>query len=490
MTQANSIRYSYRDAPTLKAFNRSDAFIRGLMGPFGSGKSSACVVEIIRRGLAQAPGPDGIRRSRWAVIRNTTPQLVDTSIKTFMQWFPAHVWGKYHVQDKRYTIDAFEGAEIEVIFRALDRPDQIGNLLSLELTGAWINEAREVPWAIIEAVQGRVSRYPSIIQGGCTWSGIFMDTNPPDSDSKWFKFFEEADHREAVEALAAVIPGMTVENYCAIFKQPSGLADNAENKKHLAPGYYERLAIGKDPEWVKVYVKGEYGFVMDGRAVFPEYNDAIHSGECWTDEEEPVYRSWDFGLTPACVFSQITPTGRWIIIDEIVSDDMGVERFSEDVLAHSSQHYPGREFIDIGDPAGMQRAQTDEKTCFQILASKGIEIEPGLQDLTIRLESVRKPLNTLRSGKPQFLIHPRCKILRKAFMGGYHFRRIQTSGEKFTDKPEKNQFSHPMDALQYAATRLFAEGLTRAKQRARTDEDDEFYYATVGDTTRSSVTGY
>jgi len=35
-----------------------------------SGKSSACVMELIRRASLQEPGPDGIRRSRWAVVRN------------------------------------------------------------------------------------------------------------------------------------------------------------------------------------------------------------------------------------------------------------------------------------------------------------------------------------------------------------------------------------------------------------------------------------
>jgi hypothetical protein len=38
-----------------------------------------------------------------------------------------------------------KNAEIELLFRALDRPDHIRNLLSLDLTGAWVNEAQEVP---------------------------------------------------------------------------------------------------------------------------------------------------------------------------------------------------------------------------------------------------------------------------------------------------------------------------------------------------------
>ncbi|MFT8644996.1 MAG: hypothetical protein ABF821_13330, partial [Gluconacetobacter sp.] len=138
----------------------SDAFIRGLMGPFGSGKSSGCVWEIVLRGLRQAPGADGVRRSRWAVIRNSYRQLEDTTIRTVHQWFPPMRFGRWKPTEHSYVINRMvaEGdekpAEIELLFRALDRPDQVGNLLSLELTGAWVNEAREVPWAIIEAVQG------------------------------------------------------------------------------------------------------------------------------------------------------------------------------------------------------------------------------------------------------------------------------------------------------------------------------------------------
>ena len=74
---------------------------------------------------------------------------------------------------------AFNDTRFEVLFRALDRPADVKKLLSLELTGAWVNEAREVPKAIIDGLQGRVGRYPSMREGGCTWSGLMMDTNPP-----------------------------------------------------------------------------------------------------------------------------------------------------------------------------------------------------------------------------------------------------------------------------------------------------------------------
>jgi hypothetical protein len=38
-------QYSYASVPTVKRFSQSKAFIRGLMGPFGSGKTSGCVMD-------------------------------------------------------------------------------------------------------------------------------------------------------------------------------------------------------------------------------------------------------------------------------------------------------------------------------------------------------------------------------------------------------------------------------------------------------------
>src|SRR5262249_17881662 len=140
---------------------------------------------------------------------------------------------------------------------------------------------------------------------------------------------------------------------------------------------------------------------------------------------QPIVRSWDFGLTPACIFSQITPRGQWIVFDELVASDMGADQLSDTVREHSARYYPRFEFWDVGDPAGAQRSQSDMKTCFQILHSKGMMIEPAIQTLQIRLESVRKPLRTLVDGRPQFVLHPRCTELRRGLKGGYHYRRLR-----------------------------------------------------------------
>ena len=89
-------KFKYKpDGDILKSFMKDDSFFRGLRGPVGSGKSVSCCVEIFRRALQQEKGQDGKRRSRWAIIRNTNPQLRTTTIKTWLDWFPDAEWGKF-----------------------------------------------------------------------------------------------------------------------------------------------------------------------------------------------------------------------------------------------------------------------------------------------------------------------------------------------------------------------------------------------------------
>lgn len=173
-------------------FHKANGFVRGLMGPVGSGKSSSCCVEIVSRALRQEPGRDGVRRSRWLIIRNTYPELKSTTIKTWEQWFPPEVapikWDTPITSTLNISnIGDGTSLNLEVMFMALDKPTETGKLRSLELTGAWINEASEVPKEIFDMVTQRVGRYPARTQGGPSWHGIILDTNPPDDDHWYYK---------------------------------------------------------------------------------------------------------------------------------------------------------------------------------------------------------------------------------------------------------------------------------------------------------------
>src|SRR5210317_2129440 len=236
---------------------KSNVFFRGLRGPVGSGKSVCCCVEIFRRALEQQKAEDGIRHSRWAIIRNTNPQLKTTTIKTWLDWFPEEQWGRFSWSVPYTHKISKSDLELEVIFLALDRPEDVKKLLSLELTGIWINEAREIPKSIIDACTMRVGRYPSMRDGGPTWTGVIADTNAPEEDHWWPIMSGEVpipDHIPKEEAKMLVKP----ENW-SFFTQPAGMLEekgedgniigytpneNAENRNNMRKDYYPNIVQG------------------------------------------------------------------------------------------------------------------------------------------------------------------------------------------------------------------------------------------------------
>ena len=204
----------YKASPTITAFMNSNARYRFILGPFGSGKTTGTIMEMIRRATMQAPSPiDGKRKTRIAVIRNTAPQLNDTVIKSFLAWFPSGTLGVYTATGKTYRIRQGD-VECDIIFRALDAPEDVSNLLSLELTMAELSEFRELAREITEGLDGRVGRYPGTRDGGCTYAGIFGDSNMPMEGSWWYRMLEGYDPDDAKTKKP---------NNWEVFKQPAAM---------------------------------------------------------------------------------------------------------------------------------------------------------------------------------------------------------------------------------------------------------------------------
>ena len=454
----------YPPGPACESFHLDNSFVRGLMGPVGSGKSTACCYEILIRGVQQQPGPDKIRRSRWAALRNTYPELKSTTIKTWMDWMKDIAVMKWDTPiTSTIAIDNIgdgTGVDIEVLFIAIDRPEDVNKLRSLELTGAWINEASEMDKSVLDMCTQRIGRYPSKRVGGPSWTGVIMDTNPPDDDSWWYKLAEE-DRPKGYKFFRQ--PGGLMqdldeksETYMEYIPNPK--AENIQNHS-LGYQYYLNQVAGKTDDWIKVFLLGDYGTTMDGKPVYPEWNDKEHYSEQTLTPVDgmPVILSFDFGLTPACVFLQMSPKGQLLILDELVSEDMGIRQFySEVVRPFILQKYSRHRIEAVGDPAGNIRAQTDEKTCMQELLSLGMICEPApTNEFLARRESVAFFLQRMSSSGPGFILGPDCKMLRKGFNGGYRYERIRASGTtKFKDRPVKDKFSHVHDALQYGCLHM------------------------------------
>jgi hypothetical protein len=271
----------------------------------------------------------------------------------------------------------------------------------------------------------------------------------PDDDHWIYRIFEE-DKPEGFK----------------VFKQPGGLIDQgggiyipneeAENVKNLPGGYdyYLKQSAGKGKEWIKVYLCAQYGTIAAGKPVYNEYNDDLHCREVKPYVGQPLLLGFDYGLTPACVVCQVTPRGQLRVFADLLGNDMGIRQFARDaVKPFLAMNFPGYKIQATGDPAGNRRADSDEKTCFMELAEAGIPAMPAItNEFLARREAVAGYLTKLIDGEPGLVVHPSARFIRKGFNGGYHYKRIQVTGdERYRDVPDKNDYSHPHDALQYAA---------------------------------------
>lgn len=457
----------------MRRFHASTAFVRGIRGPIGSGKSVGMCFEIFIKMSQQAKGKDGIRRSRWAIIRNTYPELETTTIKTWLDWFPEgeENFGKMNRRVPICHHFKYNNIEAEIYFIAMDRPEHVKKLLSLELTGIWYNEAREMPIEVVLAGIDRVGRYPSQrdrpdhlrSDEWPTWYGVIMDTNSPDDDHWW-----------AVYAGDSPVPeswgDFELPSNWQFYSQPPAaferkilgktkwiLNANAENLENLPKNYYANLIQGKPVSHIRVYVGNQYGIPVEGRVVYPEYSDDMHKSphKIQAIAGRDIYVGLDFGRTPAAVFGQYDLDGQWRDLHEIVTERSGAKAFAKLIKMEIKIEFPNvplDRFTFYGDPSGADPQGGEDRSYFDILASEGIKVRPApTQNPTTRIEAGREPLERVIIGaKPAYQINPTCKVLIKGFKNGYKYPKLGKVGSvRYGDKPEKNKFSHVHEARQY-----------------------------------------
>ena len=450
---------SYTPPPILKGFIKhylpSKLFYNWVIGPIGSGKTTAIFFKLAYMAGLQAPQADGIRRTRAVIVRNTFPQLRDTTIKSWFEWFKDGQAGKWRATDKDFLLK-FNDVECEVMFRALDTPDDIARVLSMEVTFAILDEFVHIPLDIMDALSGRCGRYPSSKTGGPTNWGMWGSSNPATEDNPWFDY------------LFSKLP----EN-AQYFKQPSGFSPYAENVEHLAGGreYYVNQAKGKSESWVKQFIESEWGFSAAGKAVINTFNPDIHISRTplQYDKTQPLVVGFDPGLGgSAFIFGQEDLHGRLRVYGELVQEGYGARRLIDERLRpYLRRRFPEAKVIIAPDPAASNRGQRDEKTIVDELRRHyQVKVETNNR-LAQRLTSIEHYTTRLTDVGPAFLVDgAECPVLVRALKGGWRFELSKKTGDMKSPDPEKNAYSHPGDALGYLA-RYYMRQTERTERYAR-----------------------
>lgn len=444
----------YTAPPTCAAFMKDDSFGRLIAGPVGSGKTTACLFELFRRACEQQKAPDGFRYTRFAIVRQTLKQLKDTVLKDITSWLAGVA--TYKVSDNTVYIEV-DDIRSEWLLIPLDTPEDQRRLLSMQLTGAWMSEAIEMEVALVAALAGRCGRYPSAAQGGATWFGIIADTNMPAQGSEWHKFMTD---QKPID--------------WGVFIQPGGLEEVAENLEWLTQTqetlklpvddparrvqgrtYYERLARSYGIDWVRRYVHAQFGDDPSGTAIF---RDSFKSSFHVVDSLDPIptmplLTGQDFGRDPCSLICQIDHRGRLLVLEECIAEDVGLELHVTRSLRPRllDPRYLGRPVAIVGDPAGRAKGSIYEETSFEALERlgfKGAVFPAPTNDIDPRVGAVEAWLMRQSDGAGMVLIDKgRCPTLIRALSGGYRYAKTRGGQRKPT--PDKNEYSHIMDAFQY-----------------------------------------
>ena len=435
MKYNNSQGFDYTPPKSLLPFFHSNNPMRFIRGPIGSAKTTATIMELIRRASEQKPGPDNIRRSRCAVVRNTLQQLTSTFLVSWMQLlWPVSNW---KVSEKTIQV-RLNDIHLDVLLIPLDSEFNINRLLSLELTFGIAAEFRELSLEVVQNLFSRCGRFPSDAAGGCTWFGLWGESNSFTQDSNWYPFLELEKPKNVFYLI-----------------QPGATDSNADWHQWLPQNYYHNFIENNPEEWIEQYVHNKIGPSLSGQAVF---KTNFHTPSHVRKELKPVPHNLiciglDTGRNPAAILTQINHKGQLLVLGETFDHNSGIERFVYLKLNPllQSQRFAQNPVYLVVDPAGKQKSQIGEESVIKALQRLGFPTVTAQTNLIEpRLRAVDKRLAAFSQGEPNILFdQTHAPNIIQAMQAKYRYK-IKRDGE-FEPKPEK---SHPWsdiaDALQYA----------------------------------------
>lgn len=481
---------TYNAYPTMVRFHSEYAKYnkRFVAGPPGSGKSVGNALELLSIAFRQEPTPEGVRPTKFGVIRSTYGELERTTLETLKAWLPAKCTKINHSKPIRVRtrIPLPDGTIADMQFEliAIESVHDLGKLDSYEATAIWLNEMTGLPMELVGKAGERVGRYPpsNLWDDGknhCTYYGVIGDYNYPPKDHWLVSYLHEGELPpetmlyEQPPALIEHINPDTGEATYTVNPKAENLINLGGGKKYVDDLYtYQRLGLY---DMIQTRLLCRYGRAGgDGKRVFTNFdldyhvaNDKIEPSK-FTNTMVSIDTS---GIHPCALFWQ-NVRGKWQITDGIYGEEMGLEEFIDDVMTPVlTIRYAGCDILCVCDPANARDART-------AVTPTGLLQERGYQAITAvtnrfkeRLQACEILLNKRDNGSVTISNH--ITPLIDALNGGYQYKKLNAVGVNtiFSTQPVKNKYSHWADAFQYGALHITAntmssEDLTLVKRLA------------------------
>lgn len=452
-------------------FLTSKAPVCVVEGPLGSGKTKALCARPMVIAQQQAPSPvDGIRRTRFAMVRNTTPDLKRTTIRSWLELYPENIYGKLRLGAPMGHDIRFGDVWMQVDFIGLDKDDDVRKLRSGEYTAIFFDELEFIEKSLFDEARSRL-RFPPMEHGGPTWRGVCAATNAPPEDH-WLPImtgrveFPAGLREDEIAALkwppswdhlmqpAALIEEFDQHGTVIGYK----VNPRAENLKNLPPGYYEEQLAGQTKAWIDSRLMVRTVLVTEGSPVYPMFRREVHvSREILRPNHlYQVDVGLDFGRSPAALFCQ-SLNNRVQFQFESIGQNEGAAVFAPKLRRFIAEHYPDHDLASFkfwGDPKGQDRGQADERTAYEIFEANGMRVRapPNLKQnmIATRVDGMSNLLNGMTDGKPRFISSLMCRTFNVGMAGRY----CNEADEQGELKPTKNRYSHVCNAGEYVVLGL------------------------------------
>ena len=435
---------TYRAPYTVSLFIQDRHAESYIVGPVGSGKTVGGIMKMVYVASRQAKSKNGKRKTRFAVVRDTYEALKMTTMKSFFDWFPPGEAGDWISSQKTFILRIGD-VEAEIIWLGLDDERDVRRLLSLELTGVFFDEFVFIRRDIVEAAAGRVGRYPSVKDGGPTWYGVWGSSNVGSVADWWYEYLYKEVPSDPIRA-----------NEMRLFTQPGARTREAENVENLTPDYYGRFTRTRTAEWLAQYLDCVWQPAKGGKPVHPMFRRAIHVSpyELIPNPAFPLLIGYDPGVSySGLVFGQHDHINNRVMLLEhgFILENIGTERMIRDVLnpllARQYRAVAGRVLMCL-DPAVRNRSAGNESSSYDYIKAAKLQATFDMDNsIGTRLAQVDSFLSRNTNLGPALVVDPRNKVVIDGFEYGYRYK-LSRAGVK-SEVPEKNQYSHPMDGVQY-----------------------------------------
>jgi hypothetical protein len=407
---------NYTPPPTvrdfIKDYRKGELFYDWIVGPVGSGKTTGIFFKLVRMATMQAPGPDGIRRTRAVIVRNTMPQLRDTTITSWNYWFKDGEAGTWHATTNRFVL-RFGDVECEVLFRPLDTAADVARVLSLEVTFALLDEFTQIPRDIVDALSGRLGRYPSKKDGGATNWGMWGSSNPDTEDNWWFDYLH---NNPAIQRHLPVLQDDDAAEMMHDILGPGGGRRRGANGRtscsrpacrraprtwrtcRASAAYYTNMDEGQVRSLGEAVRGGRVGLLdrrqaghpeLQGRPPHREVALLLQPHAAARRRARPGARRLGHDPRPAGPLH-----GRLLVLGELVQSGLSAEELVIQAEALPARPLPGIDMNSViiaPDPAAANRSQTDKKTVVEVFAAH-FTVKPRATT-GCRCASTRSPLH-------------------------------------------------------------------------------------------------